>query len=112
MIDILRIAGASVELHPNGMTVTTYQTGERVPAVPQHDETYRARAVSLGYGDDVAAMSRDHEIGHHLLAHWLGLLHSPTLRGVSLRDHWVHWQAEEAAVLAVQSMRGSLGWTW
>jgi hypothetical protein len=66
--------------------------------------------VSLGYAKDDASlswdglvqMSRDHELGHALLAHCLGLSHSPTLRGVAAGRYWPHWQAEEAAVLGLQ----------
>lgn len=47
-------------------------------------------------------MSRDHELGHALLAHWLGLPHSPTLKGVASGRYWPHWQVEESAVLALQ----------
>lgn len=97
----LHLAGAVVRSYPDGLTITRYPDGT-VDARPEDDSTYRARAQALGYGDNTAAMSRDHEITHHLLAHWLGLPRSPTLAGVARKDFWPHWQVEEAAVLAVQ----------
>lgn len=47
-------------------------------------------------------MSRAHEVTHSLLAHWLGLPESPTMRGVADGSYWPEWEAEEAAVLGVQ----------
>lgn len=108
MTQSLHLAGAVIELHPDGLTVTRYPDGT-VDARPQSDETYSARAQALGYGSDTLAMSRDHEICHSLLAFWLGLPHSPTLMGVARGEHWPHWQAEEAAILAVQRYARAAG---
>lgn len=98
---VLRLAGAEIEIHNDGLTVTRYPQGE-VQALPQDNDTYRARAEALGYGADTAAMSREHEVTHHLIAAALGLPHSPTLMGVATGRFWPHWQAEEAAVLGWQ----------
>lgn len=98
----LRIGGTVIESHASGLTITRLRDGRAVKAFPQDDATYFARAEALGYGRDVAGMSRDHEIVHSLLAGWLGLPESPTLRGVAVGSYWPHWQAEEAAVLGVQ----------
>ncbi len=59
-------------------------------------------ARSLGYSD-ATAMNRHHDLTHSLLAHWLGLPHSPTLRGIADKNYWPHHKLEEAAVLAVQA---------
>lgn len=99
---VLRLAGATIELHLDGLTVTRYPGIGDVPARPQDDDEYRARAAALGYGDDTLAMSRDHEMVHHILAAVLGLPYSPTLMGVATGRFCEHWQAEEAAVLGVQ----------
>jgi hypothetical protein len=104
----LKLAGAVIELHPSGLTVTRY--GDRfVEAWPQDDAAYRSRALELGYGTDTARMSREHEIVHSLLAKWLGLPHSPTLWAISRRDVDPNWNLEEAAVLAVQAFAISQG---
>lgn len=96
------VNGTVLELHPDGLTVSRLPGVGVVEARPHDDDEYRARAVALGYGADTLAMSRDHELVHSLLAGWLGLPESPTLRGVADQRFWPHWQAEEAAVLGVQ----------
>ncbi|MBZ9852780.1 hypothetical protein LB566_03155 [Mesorhizobium sp. CA13] len=105
----LHLGAAVVALHENGLTVTHLMDGKEIPAVPQDTEDYRARARELGYGGDTAAMSRDHEIGHSVLACLLGLPESPTLRGVADERFWRHWRAEEAAVLAFQAYARIVG---
>lgn len=101
-MQFVRIGSAEVELHDDSLTVTRLHDGATVPARPQDTAEYRARAAALGYGDDVLSMSREHELTHSLLAQWLGLIESPTLRGVAAGAFWPHWQAEEAAVLGIQ----------
>jgi hypothetical protein len=108
--ETFRLAGSEIEMETSGLTTTLFGDGSFVKAWPGDSAEDRARAVSLGYAKDDAAlswdhlvaMSRDHEIGHALLAHWLGLPHSPTLTGVASGRYWPHWQAEEAVVLALQ----------
>lgn len=48
--------------------VTTFDDGAEVVAGPSSDEENVARAVSLGYGDDLWRMTKEHEIIHRLLA--------------------------------------------
>jgi hypothetical protein len=108
--DILHLAGSSIEMEASGLTTTLYGDGRFVKAWPGDSAEDRARAVSLGYAKDDASltwdslvqMSREHEAGHAVLAHILGLPHSPTLKGVADGRYWPHWQAEEAAVLGLQ----------
>jgi hypothetical protein len=102
------ISGGRVELHADGLTVT-HLPGGHVPARAQDTDEYRQRAHDLGYGDDTALMSREHELAHTMLAGWLGLPYSPTLQGVATGDTWPHWHLEEAAVLALQAYARALG---
>jgi hypothetical protein len=104
----MNIAGAEIELHEDGLTVSRYPWGE-VPARPQPNDGYRLRAIELGYGEDTALLSREHELTHHLLAHWLGLAASPTLAAVARGTTDAHWRLEEAAVLAVQAFARAKG---
>src|SRR6185312_3200388 len=92
-----------------GLTVTTLADGKRVPACPEDTDAYRQRARDLGYGDDTALMSREHEVAHSLLAALLGLDESPTMRGVADDDFWPYWHAEEAAVLGLQAFARAAG---
>ncbi|MBB4001582.1 hypothetical protein [Aurantimonas endophytica] len=106
----LHLAGSSIEMDASGLTTTLYGDGSFVKAWPGDSAEDRARAVSLGYArndtsltrDSLVQMSREHEAGHAILASVMGLPHSPTLKGVADGRYWPHWQAEEAAVLAVQ----------
>ncbi|MBP0440674.1 hypothetical protein [Tianweitania sediminis] len=117
MTETFRLADAAVTMEPSGLSVTTFRDGGVVKAWPGDRQEDRARAVSLGYAQDVSqltwqhlvAMSRDHEASHHLLAHWLGLDRSPTLHGVSRNRYWPHWHREEAAALALQAFALAAG---
>lgn len=99
----VRLGGAEIELHDDGLTVTRYSARAVVEAAAQDSDEYRRRAQELGYGTDTARMSRDHEISHSLLAHWLGRPASPTLIEIAHGRKWKHWRLEEAAVLALQA---------
>lgn len=105
----IRLGSSVLELHDSGLTVTRLAGGAEIPAWPQDDAAYRARALELGYGDETGLMSREHEVAHTLLAHLLGLPESPTLRGVADGSFWPHWRAEEAAVLALQAYARAAG---
>ena len=105
---MIRLGTATVELHGD-LTITRLHDGKTIPARPQTDDAYLARAEALGYGGNTLAMSREHEIGHSLLAHVLGLPESPTLRGVAEMRYWPAWRAEEAAVLALAAYARAAG---
>lgn len=88
---------------------TLFRDGSTVPAAPQSDGPYRERAELLGYGKDTAAMMREHELLHTVLAQAAGLPHSPTLWAVAHPNdpsnpplHELH--EEEARVLHAQSV--------
>src|SRR3954470_16443524 len=55
-----------------GWVRTTLPDGVQILAMPQTSEEDVARARSLGYADDVWAMTRDHDRFHALLAHAFG----------------------------------------
>lgn len=101
-------ASADIDLHDDGLTVTRYPHGE-VQAAPRDDDGYMATAVELGYGKDTARMSREHELTHNLLAHWLGLAASPTLFAIAAHRAAEHWSAEEDAVKAIQRFARLMG---
>jgi hypothetical protein len=104
----IRIGSTVIEMHDSGLTVTKVSTGD-VPAFPPDDEYQLRNAQELGYGNDRFLASRDHELAHSLLAHWLGLPESPTLAGVAAGNHWPYWWREEAAVLALQGFARAAG---
>lgn len=91
-----------------GWVQTAFHDGTEVIARPGDDCDYSAFAADLGYGADVAAMSREHEILHTFLAEALGYGSSPTLWAVAhgqegeVAPHWQQ-EEEEAWVLAFQS---------
>lgn len=102
---------------PNGVRVrvfpderyleTIFADDSRVPAAPQDNDEYRARAQALGYGDDVWRMCQEHEIAHTELMQRLGLEYSPTLWAVAHGDtrKTREMGAEEELVLAFQRWR-------
>jgi hypothetical protein len=105
----LPVPGGVIELNGSGLTTTRLVGLPPVDALPHDTDEYHQRAVEHGYGDDVYAMSREHECTHHLLARLLRLPCSPTLKGVATGVHWQHWGAEEAAVLAFQRYAKCVG---
>jgi hypothetical protein len=108
-VKTIPVPGGVVELHEGGLTVTRYPGLLDIPATSQDNGVYRERALALGYGSDTARMSRQHELGHHLLARALGLPHSPTLHGVASGQEWPQWRLEEGAVLALQAFALAAG---
>lgn len=99
-----RLANGTLIEIGDGWVVITLPTGEQVHAHPNEDSARMAAA--LGYGDDVAAMTLDHDPLHARLTDWLGLAASPTLRrAAGLEPDGELVGLEEAAVLAVQRFR-------
>ena len=91
----------------DGWTETAFRDGTKVTAMPEADDKYHRLAAEMGYGADVARMSREHEILHTFLAEALGYGSSPTLWAVAhgqegeVAQLWEQ-QEEEAGVLAFQ----------
>src|SRR5215211_2094253 len=79
-----------------GFTETIFPDGARVPAYPNGTDEQRVTTRRTGYGDDIAAMCREHEILHTWLAEKFGFPHSPTLWAVA------HGQAEGCAPIWAQ----------
>ncbi len=100
---------ARVYLEAN-YTTTIFPDGTEVPATPTGEAVQQATAYRLGYGADVAAMCREHELLHTWLAERFDLPHSPTLWAVAHdQDHandcipiWAQYK-EEALVMAFQA---------
>jgi hypothetical protein len=104
----IHLAGADIEMHDDGLTVTRYPEGE-VPACAQDTDAYRRQSCDLGYGSDTARMSREHELAHHVLAWLRGLPCSPTMMGLAIGQYAANWRQEEAQVLALQAFARSAG---
>lgn len=86
-----------------GYTETCYYDGTKVTAAPEDTEKYRKNAVLFGYGTDIEALSREHEILHTFLAEKLGFGSSPTLWAVA------HGQGDDVAPIWEQEEEE--GWT-
>jgi hypothetical protein len=106
---IFALAGATIELQDDGGTRALYPDGALVEACAQDNDVYRATARAHGYGADTALMSREHELGHHLIAALLGLPHSPTMWAVAHGTDDPTGPLEEAAVMAVQRLARAVG---
>lgn len=93
----------------DGYTETVFHDGTKVTAVPEDTDEYRANAQNLGYGSDIAALSREHEILHTFLAERWRDTGSPALWAVAhgqqgaIAPRWVQ-EEEEAEVLAFQAL--------
>jgi hypothetical protein len=102
----LTLGPVRIELHADGLTVTRFLDGASVPALAHDTQDYLERARAIGYGDDVASMSREHEIAHSLLGYLLTGGPSPVLWrvGHGLPDEEPDGGAEEAVVMALQRL--------
>lgn len=105
IVPVISLPTATVEIWPDCVRTTLPGSGQ-VMAAPEATEEYRARARALGYGDDIMAMCREHEILHSLLACWLGLPESPVLARLAAGNPMdrEEMEPEEAAVLALQRL--------
>lgn len=79
--------------------------GGCVLAYPEPTDEYRATAERLGYGDDVLACSRDHELAHTRLSLAAGLPCSPVLEALGAGAPLSPEDSarEEEAVMAFQA---------
>lgn len=106
----IKVGGTVMEIGPTEI-VNILPDGVRVPAAPHDTASYRETAASHGYGADTIMLCREHEIMHNLLAAWLGLPESPTMRQVAgggLAPTPLS-SLEEGAVLAIQRFTRALG---
>jgi hypothetical protein len=111
-MDTLEFGRCVVHVFPEARYLeTVFADGAKVPACPQAVPSYRATAERLGYGEDVWALCREHEISHTTLLQALGLEYSPTLWAVahgatrSIPGAPGEMEAEEDMVLAFQRWR-------
>jgi len=74
-----------------------------IPALAHpDDEREISFAQSLGYGNEVAYMSFEHEFLHMVVAKFCGQYSSPTLEAVASKSHYDSDWAEEELIFAVQ----------
>jgi hypothetical protein len=106
-LQTFRLGECRVDLM-DGYTRTRFADGRRCIAEHREQPGQRELAASLGY-TSAAEMNRRHDLAHTVLSTWLGLPHSPTLRGVADGNFWPHHKLEEAAVLAVQAFAVAAG---
>jgi hypothetical protein len=99
--------GGQIDIHETWSRVTL-PDGSQVHAVPRSDQVEIAR--DLGYGDDVNALTRDHDPLHALLADLLGLNASRSLQGAAgVMAYDGTPEFEECAVMALQRYVRALG---
>lgn len=84
--------------------LTVLPDGAKVTAAPNYDDASVRMAVKLGYGGDVEAMTREHDLLHAKLCHALGLDESPALRAAVTGQESEAAGADERMVLAAQEL--------
>jgi hypothetical protein len=105
-----------VTVYPeNGYTLTEYEDGTNVPAMPNYRDVDLYMANELGYTGLARTkwMTIEHEILHTFICEEQGLLHSPTLwsvahnnRGEGCIPEWQQYE-EEALILSFQKYLNS-----
>ena len=90
--------------------VTELPSGAERHAHPHDSVEQRTIAQTMGYGADLAALTREHDPTHAWLAHTLGLPASIALSAQAGEPADPHLAAlEENAVLAIQALCRALG---
>jgi hypothetical protein len=112
MIERHELGDVTVEVNDDARTVTSiWRDGVRLVAKPVYDAETVARAVSLGYvkstplgADMVWAMTKDHDLFHHVVAQAHGAPWSWHLKHVALGEPLDQAQGdrEERMVLLLQ----------
>jgi len=105
---MIQLGSVTVEIH-DGYTVTRFADGKEVHALHAEQPGQAETAKGLGY-PDAEAMNTEHDLAHCLLAYWLGLDCSPTLRDVAdgkpaTEPHWL----EEEAVMSLCKFANAMG---
>lgn len=88
-------------------TVTRFWGGAIL--VSEHSEQPGQKVTAEKLGMSVEKMNQTHDLTHSLLANWLGLPNSPTLKAVAKGNIFLHNAAEEEAVLAIQKFANLMG---
>jgi hypothetical protein len=101
-----RFGHVSIDIE-DGHTITRLPYGE---VVASHEEQPGQADIAEGLGyPDARAMNVQHDMLHCLIAHWLGLDASPTLKGVATGQHYAHWREEENLVFALAAFANAAG---
>jgi len=66
----IQIGNATVTYTPEG-AVSTYPNGTSYGAHPHDNHHYHVIAHRCGYGDDILAYAREHEVCHHIVGCWI-----------------------------------------
>lgn len=78
--------------------------GSHVQGTPEKDAAYAETARRAGYGTDVRLMAVENDLLHTFLCTRAGMPFSPALWGTAHQRWWPWWEAEEAAVFALQCL--------
>lgn len=83
---MIQLRFASVEYQPHGCT-SRFPDGTSVDAIPHPwDHCYSIIAMRCGYGFDLMAYCREHEVAHHVVSDFLLNRASPILWGLAHDD--------------------------
>ena len=101
----IQLTFARLDIHDaEGWACTTFPDGQSFGAHPHDTQDYRALSRECGYGDDIWAYCRDHELLHNLLPQEANGTPSHVLWHLAhgtKPDPWKVWQ-EEALVIGFQ----------
>lgn len=105
---MIKLGSVTVETFDD-YTVTRFADGLEVHAHHAEQPGQADTAARLGYAE-AFAMNKEHDLAHALLAYWLGLPHSPTLRDVAEGKpaNDLHY-LEEEAVMALCRFSNAVG---
>lgn len=112
---MIQLAHCTVSWTENGC-LTRFEDGTETEACPHDLPHYRIVAARLGYGDDILAYCREHELSHNLTCQWLfdtpsqvlwWVAHGKMLSGPGsayeecmAQTFQRHWRANERPILS------------
>lgn len=99
---MIQLRFCSIEYTPEG-AITRYPDGSSYGALPHDEPHYHALAHRVGYGGDILAYCREHELAHHLIAEEF-CSHSPVIWALAHGESPPRMiaAAEEALVMTLQ----------
>ena len=80
---MIQLKFCTVAWRDDGAVWTTFEDGAECPATSHDTHHYHVIAHRLGYGDDVAAYTFEHELMHSFVSEWFHDKPSPVLWAIA-----------------------------
>ena len=101
---MVRLKFCTVGWRDDGAVWTTFNDGSECPATSHDTHHYHVIAHRLGYGDDIASYTLEHEVMHSFVSEWFYDKPSPVLWAIA---HGKMLPGKEAAFEEIVAQTGA-----